>query len=214
VAASAETPPTDEMVEADVQRGRAALSQRRRTRAVQAVLAAPILAAALVGAGIVISSQGDTSAPPASGPKVGQTAGSSKGDAAVQLVSYEGKQLAGFSCDQVPEGWYLQGSNPFSLTIAPIGDNSSPDAFEGKLVVMLQSSSAPHRLPHGEPVTVGVHDGVISEGPPASTLTYDDGNGHIVQVEAWTAALGWSDEQLITFAEGVQVTADAQPGVG
>jgi hypothetical protein len=213
-AASADAPPTDETVEADVRRGRAALSQRRRRRAVQSVVAVPIVAVALVGAGIAIAGQGDEGAAPTSGSNVGQTHGSAKG-APVRLVAYEGEQLEGFVVDRVPEGWYLQGSNPYSLTIAPVGDTTSPDGFEGKLVVMLQSSSVAHRVPQGgDPVSVGGNDGVISHGPPADTLTYDDGNGHIVQVQAWTSALGWTDEQLVAFAEGVHVTADAQAGVG
>jgi hypothetical protein len=214
-AASADAPPTQETVEADVRRGRAALSQRRRRRVVQGVVvAAPIVAVALVGAGIVIGGQGDGGSAPASGSNVDQIHGPAKG-APVRLVAYEGEQLQGFVVDQVPEGWYLQGSNPFSLTIAPVGDTTSPDGFEGKLVVMLQSSSVAHRLPRGgDQVTVGGNDGVISHGPPADTLTFDDGNGHIVQVQAWTSALGWTDEQLVAFAEGVQVTADAQAGVG
>jgi hypothetical protein len=114
---------------------------------------------------------------------------------------------------RIPEGWFLQGSNPFSLTIAPQGDASSPDAFEGKLVVMLLSSSAPQKLPQGDPVKVGNHDGVIEHGE-ADVLTYEDGAGHFVQIEAWHEALGWTDEQLTSFAEGVRVTANAQAGVG
>ena len=116
--------------------------------------------------------------------------------------------------DQVPEGWFLQGSRPYSLTIAPDGDTTSPDGFEGKLVVMLLSSSAPQKLPHGDPVEVNGNAGVISHGPPADTLTYQDDAGHFVQVQAWSGALGWTDEQLVSFSEGVHVTANAKPGVG
>jgi hypothetical protein len=129
-------------------------------------------------------------------------------------VAYQGDQLEGFVVDQVPEGWFLQGSNPYALTIAPQADTTSPDAFEGKLVVMLLSSSAPQKLPQGEPVEVGGNAGVISHGPPADTLTYHDDAGHFVQVQAWRSALGWTDEQLVSFAAGVHVTSDAQPGVG
>ena len=116
--------------------------------------------------------------------------------------------------DQVPQGWFLQGSNAFRLTIAPQGDTTSPDAFEGKLVVMLLSSSAPQKLPHGDPVEVNGNDGVVAQGPPAATLTYQDEAGHFVQIQAWQSALGWTDEQLVSFAEGVHVTSDAQAGVG
>jgi hypothetical protein len=61
---------------------------------------------------------------------------------------------------------------------------------------------------------VGGNAGVISSGPPADTLTYQDDAGHFVQVQAWTSALHWTNDQLVSFAEGVQVTAQAQPGVG
>jgi len=79
---------------------------------------------------------------------------------------------------------------------------------------MLLSSSAPQELPKGEPVKVGEQDGVVTPGPPADTLYYEDDAGHFVQIQAWRAALGWTNEQLAIFAEGVQVTSQAQPGIG
>ena len=221
---SLEAPPSAETVEADLRRGRAALARRRRGRAIGFSLAGMVAAAALAVTALVAGNPGGTNetakSPPASSqpassqPASSQPASSKGAGSSVRLVAYHGDQLEGFIVDQVPDGWYLQGSNTFRLTIAPQGDTSSPDAFEGKLVVMLLSSSAPKKLPAGEPVKVGEQDGVISHGPPADTLTYDDGAGHFVQIQAWTAPLGWSDEQLTSFAEGVQVTADAEPGVG
>jgi hypothetical protein len=100
------------------------------------------------------------------------------------------------------------------LTIAPQGDTTSSDDFVGKLVVMLLSSSAPQKLPEGEPVKVGKQDGVVAHGPPADTLTYEDDAGHFIQIQAWSSALSWTNEQLVHFAEGVTVTANAQAGVG
>jgi hypothetical protein len=79
---------------------------------------------------------------------------------------------------------------------------------------MLLSSSAPQRLPEGEPVRVGEYDGVVIHSPEADTLTYGDGTGQLIQVQAWRSPLPWTNEQLTRFAEGVQVTADAQAGVG
>jgi len=226
----AEAPPSDGTVEADLRRGRAALARRRRGRTLGWGIAG--LAAVLVtGTAIVASNQShapvatQTSAAAPSGSHatgLGTPTGAPTGTrptapakgGSVRLVAYHGDQLDGFVVDQIPQGWFLQGSNPFSLTVAPDGDTSSPDGFEGKLVVMLLSKSAPQRLPNGTPVQVDGHDGVISHGPPADLLTYEDGAGHFVQVQAWTSALHWTDEQLISFAEGVHVTADAQPGVG
>jgi hypothetical protein len=212
---SVEVTPLAETVEADLRRGRAALARRRRGRAIRFSVAGTVGAVALAGTTIVagnLGGTGETMGPAAPGIGAHQSSGPDRG-APVRLVAYHGEQLEGFTVDQIPEGWFLQGSNPFSLTIAPQGDTSSPDAFEGKLVVMLLSSSAPQKLPQGDPVKVGNHDGVIEHGE-ADVLTYEDGAGHFVQIEAWHDALGWTDEQLTSFAEGVRVTANAQAGVG
>jgi hypothetical protein len=215
-ARSVEVTPSEETVEADLRRGRAALARRRRGRAIRLSVAGTA-AAALVGTTIVAGNLGrtDETTGPATSPSIGvnQGSGPDRGTS-VRLVAYDGEQLDGFTVDQVPEGWYLQGSNAFSLTIAPQGDTTSPDDFVGKLAVMLLSSSAPQKLPEGDPVKVGDNDGVVTPGPPADTLTYEDGAGHFVQIQAWTAPLGWTNEQLASFAEGVQVTSQAQPGVG
>jgi hypothetical protein len=132
----------------------------------------------------------------------------------VRLVAYTGEQLQGFVVHQIPQGWYLQGSNAFRLTLAPRGDTTSADAFVGKLVVMLLSRDAAQRLPEGAPIRVGEHDGVIEHSDDVDTLTYRDDAGHFVQIEAWRARLKWTDQQLASFAENVQVTAEAQPTRG
>jgi hypothetical protein len=216
-ARSVELTPSAETVEADLLRGRAALARRRRSRAIRFSVAGTVVAAALVGTTIVAGHLGgtDETTRPAPSSRIGANHGSGTDRGTpVRLVAYHGEQLDGFMVDQVPEGWYLQGSNTFRLTIAPKGDTTSPDDFVGKLVVMLVSSSAPQELPKGEPVKVGEYDGVVTPGPLADTLTYEDDAGHFVQIQAWRAPLGWTDEQLASFAEGVQVTSDAQAGVG
>jgi hypothetical protein len=196
-ARSVEVRSSAEKVDADVRRGRAALARRRRGRMIRLSIGGTV-AAAFVGSTVLAANQG-------SGPEEGTP---------IRLVAYHGEQLEGFIVNQVPDGWYLQGSNAFRLTIAPQGDSTSPDSFSGKLVVMLLSSSAPQRLPEGEPVRVGEHDGVVTHSPEADTLTYGDGTGHLIQVQAWRSPLQWTNEQLTRFAEGVQVTADAHAGVG
>ncbi len=211
-ARSVEVTPSAETVEADLRRGRAALARRRRGRAIRFSVAVTV-AAALVGTTIVAGNLGgtDETTGPAPSPTTGanHSSGPDRGTP-VRLVAYHGEQLDGFIVDQVPQGWYLQGSNTFRLTVAPQGDTTSPDDFVGKLVVMLVSSSAPQELPKGEPVKVGEFDGVVTD----DTLTYEDDAGHLVQIQALQTALGWTNEQLASFAEGVQVTSHAQPGVG
>jgi hypothetical protein len=196
-ARAVEVTPSAEAIDADLRRGRAALARRRRGRAIRFSIAGAVLAA-LVGSIMVAADQG--LAPSRGTP--------------IRLLAYHGEQLDGFIVDRVPQGWYLQGSNAFRLTIAPEGDATSPDSFSGKLVVMLLSASAQQELPEGEPVQVGEHDGVVTHTPEADTLTYVDGAGHLVQVQAWRSTLGLTNEQLARFAEGVQVTADAHAGVG
>jgi hypothetical protein len=206
---SAGTSPSADTVEADVLRGRAALARRRRRRSIGLSLGGIVAAFALVGTLIAVGGSGgpDEVAPPA---RV-----ASPSAAGVRLVNYTGEQPNGFIVSQVPEGWYIQRPDhpEYSLTIAPQGDTTSPDAFDGKLVVMLLSRSARQELPNGEPVKVGEYDGVVTRSPEAATLTYQDGDGHFVQVQAWNN-LGWTNEQLAQFAEGVEVTANAQAGVG
>jgi hypothetical protein len=208
-ARSVEVKPSAETVDADLRRGRDALARRRRGRAVWLSVASTVAVAVLVATTIVAGNLGTSS------PRIGVT--ESSGPARVtpiRLVAYDGAQLEGFIVDQVPEGWYLQGSNAFRLTIAPQGDTTSADAFVGKLVVMLLSSSVPQELPNGEPVKVGAFGGVVTHSDVADTLTYADDAGHFVQIQAWRAALRWTNEQLGSFAEGVQVTSEAQAGVG
>jgi hypothetical protein len=210
-ARSVDAIPSEETVESDVRRGRAALVRRRRGRAIASLLAA---AALLVAAAVVAGNLSATrdSVRLGSGNSSRQASGSDT-VTSVRLVAYHGAQLQGFTVNRIPDGWYLQGSNAYRLTVAPQGDTSSPDAFEGKLVVMLLSSSARQQLPKGQPVKVGDHDGVVSRGD-ADVLTFQDDAGHFVQIEAWHRALGWSTNQLIRFAEGVHVTSDARAGVG
>jgi hypothetical protein len=49
--------------------------------------------------------------------------------------------------------------------------------------------------------------------PPATTLIYRYPDGRYVQIQAWDN-LGWSHDQLVHFADGVTVTADAKAGAG
>ncbi|MPZ60121.1 MAG: hypothetical protein GEU93_02260 [Propionibacteriales bacterium] len=215
---SVEAVPSAEVVEADVRRGRAALARARRRRTIRNSVIGMAATFALVGGSITVGGLGDSDrAAVPSDPRAGSSEATAKepGTATgVRLVAYTGKQPDGFIVDRVPEGWFIQGSRAYSLTIAPEGDTSHPDGFVGKLVVMLLSRTGPQELPkNGEPVKVGDQDGVVVHQDASDTLTYRDGEGHIVQVQAWKT-LGWTNDRLAGFAEGVQVTAHAKQGVG
>jgi len=130
----------------------------------------------------------------------------------VRLIAYTGKQLAGFTVDRVPEGWHLSGSTQYALTINPQDDpNNNPDVFEGKLTVLLQSQDA-SGLPAGQAVSVNGQPGVVTDDG-GQALTYNDGKGHTVVVQA-PDRLAWSSAQLVSFAEGVHVTGNVIAGRG
>lgn len=241
VGRSLETAPAADVVEADLRRGRAAIVRRRRRRAVWSAVGCAAAAAVIVSTLMSASSPAGRTVPPraqahqtsaphkqtftrgsghASGSPHKHHAGRKRGThhtlPAVRLVAYTGQQPAGFVVQQAPAGWYIQPQDhaSYSLTIAPDGDTTSPDAFVNKLVVTLLSSSVPQKLPDtGASVQVNGQPGVISDGPPATTLTYRYPDGRFVQIQAWDN-LGWDHDQLVHFAEGVTVTADAKAGSG
>jgi len=198
---------SEETVEADVHRGRAALARSRRRRTIRSSVIGAAAVTIMIG-GVIAAGSNQSESPDRSSRRPLQE------PSRVQLVAYDGEQLDGFIVDRIPDGWYLQGSSPWALTIAPEGDDTHPDNFMGKLVVMLLSQDAKQELPKGELVKVGDNEGVISHtGADTTTLTYGDGEGHFVQIQS-PVILGWTNEQLVSFAEGVHVTADAKQGRG
>jgi hypothetical protein len=199
VAESADAPPTADTVAADLARGKFALRRDHRKRAIRRSLAAAAVVVVAAGAAVTTSDLvGATSHPTAATGPV-QTGGT------VKLVDYTGKQ--------VPAGWYLSTSTAYALLINPDGaTNNRPDVFDGKLAVLTQSIDVPH-LPPGTPVTVDGKPGTISDqGKYGLILSYDtDTLGVVIQAPA---QLGWSNDQLVAFAEGVHITHAALPGRG
>lgn len=199
--------PSDETVRRDLARGRGA-SRRRALR----VGTAGLTLATVAGVGTAIAVSADRSPVPAPSIAAPSTSGSADPDAGVQLVAYTGEQQPGFVVAKVPAGFVLEGATPYNLNVARADDRSGLDVFEDKLVVMLESQSVTGE-PEGARVKVGAYDGWLRTAEGGSqVLTYDDGE-HRVVVQAWES-LGLSDEQVIEFAEGVTVTAEAQAGVG
>jgi hypothetical protein len=187
-------PPSDDTVRGDLVRGRAALRRRRVRRGITGLGASAAVAVVAVAASSGQQSPGTTS------------------NSGLDLVAYHGAQLPGFTVGKVPEGFVLQGSNPFSLDIARPDDHSSLDDYEGKLVVMLQSKDQTETRA-GKAVEVDGRPGTISKfDPAAAQLFYSDGT-HDIVIQAWSG-LGLTDAELVEFASSVTVTAEAQAGVG
>jgi hypothetical protein len=119
-ARSVDTTPSSHTVDADLRRGQAALAHRRRRR-IRYVLAVP--AAVIIGTTVVSGTLGRSDDTIALGNGSHVTSGANEVPS-IRLVAYHGEQLEGFTVDRIPDGWYLQGSNAFALTIAPDGDTS------------------------------------------------------------------------------------------
>lgn len=195
-------------VDADVARGRRAL-QRRRIRRTTAVAGA----AAVVVVGAVVASHAVTSSGP--GDNTSATASGLAARGGIALVAYSGAQPQGYTVDSVPNGWQVQGVDNYVLTIAPVGDSdTSPDSFDGKLVVMLRSQDDVGART-GDNVMIGSTPGVIdhSEDAFATQLFFTDAAGHRIDIQV-PPALHWSDAQMAAFAAAVHVNATARAGVG
>ena len=51
------------------------------------------------------------------------------------MVAYDGTQAPGFHIDKVPEGFFIQGSDAYVLTLAREGDTTHFLGFVGKIVI-------------------------------------------------------------------------------
>ncbi|WP_406024915.1 hypothetical protein OH802_02875 [Nocardioides sp. NBC_00850] len=182
---------------ADLRRGHRALSRRRIKRA---AIGGAALTLAVGGAfgGIALTS-GNEGAPTV------QAAEN------VRLVDYDGTQMPGFTVAKVPEGFVLQGSDPYVLAVARPEDKSSVSDFQDKIVVMLESSSAAPADSTNTSVS-GQPASLVTTPDGATVLKYTHGDFTVV-IQMWNT-IHLTDEQLVEFAEGVEVTADAKPSVG
>jgi hypothetical protein len=217
-AAPAAMSPDRAVIDADLARGRAALavSQRRRTyRRLSAGAGASLALAAVV---VIAATSGGgahtlTTNRPAATPGVQANTGSAPhtghaGASTIKLVDYTGAQLAGFTVTQVPQGWHLSTSTPYALLITPDGStDNNPEVFIGKLAV-LTSSTDQQGLGSGDAVTVNGKAGVVSRQSGYLMLNYNAPNGFGVNIQA-PDSLGWSEAQIVAFADGITVTAHA-----
>lgn len=210
------------LVDADVARGRRALTHRRMRRTGTRSL---LVGALAVGSFAVVHTQGShpaTTAAKAPATVVTKattvvTKPVAPKSLAIQLVAYTGTQPEGYTVDSVPSGWEIQGVNNYNLNIVPIGfSDHDLSSFEGKIVVMLLSHDAKPLTPaDGDQVAVGSGTGIVSsfDRKDGLQLGYEDANGHQVMIQA-PLSLHWTDAQLGRFAAGVHVSPTAVAGFG
>jgi hypothetical protein len=223
VATSADADPSLETVDGDVTRGRVALQRDHRRRTIRRSMTATSTIAAAAIVAVVIAQVGGSSHKPAvTGGKTNHHVISASHHATkpavhkikrIKLVAYHGKQLTGFTVDSLPNGWYLGAVSQYALSINAADDhNTDPDVFYNKLTVLLASQDEQTFPKHGNHVTVDGQPGIIWDDGGVQ-LGYSDGNGHRIVIQV-PSALHWTNAQIVAFAQGVHVTADALAGVG
>jgi hypothetical protein len=202
---------------ADLARGRRRLRRRRLTAV--AGLTAAVLCGALVPLSLHSSGGAAASHQVATAPRPGPAASHTPSAPGVPpkpkvaLVAWEGTQPPGYRVSEMPKGWVVQGSNPYRLTIAPANArDKNPDAFIGKLVVMLQSRDVTSP-PSGASQPVNGRRGIFQVQGDTQILTFQTAAGRWVVIQAPTS-LGWDSQELAKFASGVQVLVAAEPGRG
>ncbi|GAA2540666.1 hypothetical protein GCM10010435_05130 [Winogradskya consettensis] len=201
-----------DVVAADVARGHRAVTRRRWQR-FGVTGAVAVVAAAAVGVGA-----GQFSPAPSSPARVVAAPAAPR----LELVAYQGNQPVGFEVTTVPENWKVISSDTSSFLVAPPGaDIAAPKpgeavSLEGQIAVSLQGLS---KFPAESPVKkvdINGADGRLGfpleeEGKLSDTrwLFFPDNAGHSVQVQV-PASVGLSDDQIVSFAKGITVTAQAQ----
>jgi hypothetical protein len=228
IAPGVDADPSADVVEADLARGRHALARDHRRRTIRRSMAATTTIAAAAVIAVVVAQVGGSA--PHHATAVNHHAATIKVHKPVnktvtvkvhhvkmkpiKLVAYTGKQLAGFTVDKVPDGWFLSTSTQYALLIDPNGDkDNDPDVFVDKLAVLTQSTDV-HTLGKGTHVTVNGEAGVITDqGKYGASLAYNDPGGFGVVIQA-PATLNWTDDQLVSFADGIHVTGNALPSHG
>ena len=201
--------------DADLVRARRAL---RRRRAGRTTAASGLLAAAALGAFMIIGPGAGPSTPPGDATPAAPRSTTS----GVELVAYTGAQPTGYRLDTVPAGWTIRDDTRGLLTLAPKGaataENTVPGAtsLEGTIAVMTESDTG---VPSGvrlDPVRVGDKPGVIAHMRGAGdtrTLFLEQPSGTYLVIQVWDG-LGWDNSRIAEFAGSVHITEDAQPSVG
>ncbi|MET0492409.1 MAG: hypothetical protein ABW000_04680 [Actinoplanes sp.] len=222
-------PATVAQADADLARGRKAL---RRRRAAQTIAGSAFGVAALVAA-FTVATTGTNAPPAADRPAV---------VSAAKLVAYKGAQPKGFTVDKVPDGWFIQSDENYSLVLAPDkAKNPGPDvnpstqplfdkhSYVDKITIMLESKDQNGPSRKGKAVKAGDKEGVLlkslqgvtPDGPAPTAAGGDTGwelwlkqpSGVHLIVQYWQG-LGLSEDQMVELGAGVHVHKDAEQTVG
>ncbi|GAB2583485.1 hypothetical protein Aab01nite_84820 [Paractinoplanes abujensis] len=206
---------TADVIQDDLARGRRAVRRNQALRvAAGSALSIAVAATALsLGPGLL---DGPTGSSPTTA-------------AAIQLVSYTGKQPDLFTIDTVPQGFFVQGQNEYELVIAPEEARtpdpakpylSDPGVYTGKIAVYLQNKDFTVEPAGDEQFRIGTKPAALryihnDEGTPDEGKTVEAIQIFVVQsprvylTVQFDAVTGLTKEQMIKVAGGINLTAEA-----
>jgi len=183
----------------DLARARAALRRRRRRTALVAVGSACVVGvlAGTLGPALLDGSPEDR-------PSVIETESS---------LFAASRTEGPYTFGKLPRGWEVQGAYPQGVTIAPVGfADQEPASFAGKLVIMYDQNP-----PSGDVTVVGGREFFTHSGggdtSSVAVRTRDGEPDGVLSVQ-YPDSAGWTVDTMIEFLDAVEVSRQAQPGLG
>jgi len=200
---------SEEIVQQDLARGRAAAAHAHRKQAWAAGGIGGFALAVIVAGGAILpalhtgaSLQASTADTPQAHTKP-----------ALQLVSYTGTQPDGYHLGKVPAGFTVESSNKDALILAPAGATDLSGEFVDRIVVSQQGGFAYSK--DGRQVTINGEPALITlsvDPDPATEVQFTTG-GHTVDIQIWPT-IKLTDQQIIDFAQSITVTGDLTTSAG
>jgi hypothetical protein len=186
--------------DADLARGRLALSRTRRRRGALGLLGVAVAGVAGIGVTRYV------------GPDDGPTkAVETPRTPEIRLLA-QPLEAGPYTFDTTPQGWEVQGVTPQAVTIAPVGfPDQEPLSFVGKLVILFDGNR-----PTGDQVDRDGRSFWVREGDGYTTIATRTRAGEpkgVVSIQ-YPSGTGWTRESMLAFLASVHVGAGAQQGVG
>ncbi|MEP6481791.1 MAG: hypothetical protein ABJA94_07275 [Rhodoglobus sp.] len=206
---------TEDIVQQDVARGRAAAHRAHRRQAWAAGGIGGFALAAVIAGGAILPSLHTA---PATQAGIDGGTHSVTVEPAMQLVSYTGVQPDGYHLDKVPAGFAVATSNKNNLVLAPTGQaaGSTPNGtagYIGSIVISQQGSFTYDKdkrdvTINGKPALIA-----LADGDDAVTEVQFVTGDHTVNIQIWDN-IKLTDPQIVDFAQGITVIGDPTTFVG
>jgi hypothetical protein len=202
---------SEDMVQQDLARGRAAAAHAHRKQAWVAGGVGGFALAVIVAGGAILPSLHAGTAPQAG--SADTTVGHQiTAEPAMRLVSYTGTQPDGYHLGKIPAGFTVETSDQHNLILAPTGTPAASTSdgmvdYTGKVVISQQGSFTYTK--DKREVTINAKPALIAQanGPDGATEVQFVTDGHTVNIQVWNT-IKLTDQQIIDFAQNITVTGN------